>query len=47
MRKLQENPEDTEAMNQMETAQELLANWTGGEGRTYTTRLFYTFDFTP
>lgn len=32
MRKLQENPEDTEAMNQMETAQELLSNWTGGEG---------------
>jgi len=32
MRKLQENPDDTEAMNQMETAQELLANWTGGTG---------------
>lgn len=32
MRKLQENPEDTEAMNQMETAQELLSNWTGGTG---------------
>jgi len=31
MRKLQENPDDTEAMNQMETAQELLANWTGGD----------------
>ena len=33
MRKLQENPDDTEAMNQMETAQELLANWTGGDCR--------------
>lgn len=32
MRKLQENPDDVEAMNQMETAQELLSNWTGGTG---------------
>merc|ERR1719434_245276 len=30
MRKLQENPDDSEAQTQMDNAQELLSKWSGG-----------------
>lgn len=42
MRKLQENPDDSEAQTQMDNAQELLSKWSGG-GRKLKFKQFINF----